>query len=428
MREVSFDRLQERYAETRLPNGLRIRVIPKPSFAKTYAFFAANYGSIDTAFRWQGRDYRAPDGVAHYLEHKMFDMPEGNVMEQFSALGGSPNAFTGYTMTAYYVECTEQWQENLRLLLRYVSTPYFTDETVEKERGIIAQEIRMYEDSADSRVYENLFQSLCAHHPVRVPIAGTVESIQSITAQTLRDCYGAFYTPENMMLCVAGPVEPQAVADLAAAVLPASGGPAGRPDYGAPEAMAGPSRRVEARMEVSMPTFTAAFPCRPPRDGRDGLRQELLGDLAAELLCGESTALYQRLYEEGLIDSSFSIGYESVKGIAMLTASGDSRDPDAVTAALVEEAERLAREGASPALFQRLLKSAYGRRIRELDSFENICYRTCQTSFEGAEYLEFPDFFQSFTLEEAAALLAESVVPDRHVLSVVLPKEGRCAP
>ena len=423
MREETFPALGERYFAETLPNGLAIRVIPKPEFAKTYAFFAADYGSIDTKFNLDGDFVTTPDGVAHYLEHKMFDMPSGSAMQMFSQYGGSPNAFTGYAMTAYYVECTEHWKENLKLLLEFVSTPYFTDETVEKERGIIAQEIRMYEDSADSRMYENLFAALYDHHSIRVPIAGTVESIQQITAQTLRDCHRAFYDPSNMMLCVAGPVDPQVVAELARSVFaPEPGGVSGR-DYGPPEELTGHRSRAEARMEVSMPGFVIGFKCQPPQRGADRLRQELLGDLAAELLAGESTALYRRLYESGLIDCDFSVSYEGVKDISLITASGDSRDPDQVMEAILEEARRIRREGADQALFEQLKKSAYGRRMRELDSFENICYRMCQSYFDGVEYYDFPAVYQSITLKEAENLIAETIVPERASISVVYPKE-----
>ena len=182
MRTIEVPRLGERCLEHRLPNGLTIRVVPKPGFARKYAFFAVNYGSIDTKFTLEGREIRTPDGVAHYLEHKMFDLPDGDAMERFAAAGASPNAFTSYDMTAYYFSCTDRFQENFRTLLDMVAEPYFTEASVNKERGIIGQEIRMYEDSADSRLYENLFSAMFRHHPIRVPIAGTVESIADITA------------------------------------------------------------------------------------------------------------------------------------------------------------------------------------------------------------------------------------------------------
>ena len=422
MKKVVLDQLRETFYEERLPNGLLIRVIPRPDFAKTYSFFATDFGSIDTKFTMDGKVYETPAGVAHYLEHKLFDMHDGNVMQQFSALGGSPNAFTGYSMTAYHVESTENWRENLELLLRYVSTPYFTEESVEKERGIIAQEIRMYEDSSGSRMYENLFAALYQHHPIRVPIAGTVESIQDITAQTLYDCHKAFYDPSNMMLCVAGPVDPELVVESARNILPKTPGGVGGRDYGPAEPLtAEKMARVEQNMEVSMPGFTVAFRCDTPKTGADILRQELVGDLAAELLVGESTAFYTKLYEDGLIDCDFSAGYEGVKTLGMLSIGGDSNEPERVVDAVLKEAERLGREGADEALFQRLKRSAFGRRIRELDSFENICYRMCQSTFEGAFYYDFPDLYRSITLDETVRMIRDTVVPQRAALSLIYP-------
>ena len=422
MKKVVLEQLRETFYEERLPNGLLIRVIPRPDFAKTYSFFATDFGSIDTKFTMDGKVYETPAGVAHYLEHKLFDMPEGNVMQQFSALGGSPNAFTGYSMTAYHVESTENWRENLELLLRYVSTPYFTEESVEKERGIIAQEIRMYEDSSGSRMYENLFAALYQHHPIRVPIAGTVESIQNITAQTLYDCHKAFYDPSNMMLCVAGPVDPALVVESAREILPKTPGGVGGRDYGPAEPLtAEKMARVEQNMEVSMPGFTVAFRCDTPKTGADILRQELVGDLAAELLVGESTAFYTKLYEDGLIDCDFSAGYEGVKTLGMLSIGGDSNEPERVVDAILKEADRLGREGADEALFQRLKRSAFGRRIRELDSFENICYRMCQSTFEGAFYYDFPDLYRSITLDETVRMIRDTVVPQRAALSLIYP-------
>lgn len=420
MNERTFPNLGETFFEQRLSCGLLLRVTPKPDFSKTYAFFAANYGSIDTHFYQDGRPYVTPDGVAHYLEHKMFDMPQGSVMQEFTRLGGSPNAFTSYEMTAYHVQCTQRWEENLTLLLQFVSTPYFTEESVDKERGIIAQEIRMYEDNADSRMYENLFSILYDHHPVRKPIAGTVESIAEITPQILTDCHRAFYDPSNMMLSVVGPVDPAAVADIAEQLLPRRSEPAViSRDYGPPESLTPRKPRIEERMEVAMPGFTIGFPCAGPANP---LRLELAGDLAMELLVGESSALYTRLYEEGWIDSDFSAGCEGVKNLTMLTAGGDSKDPDRVCEAILEEAARIGREGADPQLFERLKRAAFGRRMRDLDSFETICFRMCQSYFDGMDYYDFPELYRAITQEEVEDLLRTAVVPERAAVSIILPK------
>lgn len=420
-----FPELQERYYEQRLENGLLVRVIPKPGFARSFAFLAADFGSIDTDFSLNGQRYTVPDGIAHYLEHKMFDMPYGNAMEEFAKYGGSNNAFTNYTMTAYYVECTDQFAENLKILLQMVTTPYFTEESVEKERGIIAQEIKMYEDSADSVSYESLFALMYQEHPVRVPIAGTVESISHITAKTLTDCHRCFYAPGNMMLCVMGDVDPELVLRLAQENTPQIPVPETERHYGSPEPLTGHESRTEREMEVSMPTFVIGFKCAPEDRGDAAMRQEILGDLAAELLAGESSELYQKLYEEGVIDSDFSIGMERMKGMAMLEASGDSDEPGRVLEELLARAAKLADEGVDRQHFDRLKKSMLGRRTRELDGFESTCYRMCAYYFDGVEYFDFPRIFQTIRAEDVEQFLRENVIRERAAISVIYPKESQ---
>ncbi len=422
MKTIVYERLGETCYEERLPNGLLIRVIKKPGFAKKYAFFAINYGSIHTAYTLDGIQCTSPNGVAHYLEHKTFDMEKGNALQIFAQRGASANAFTSYSMTAYYFDCTEQFDENLRLLIEFVSVPYYTQESVEKERGIIAQEIRMYEDNADSRVYENLFAALYAHHPLRIPITGTVESIQEITAQTLNDCHRAFYDPSNMMLCVVGDVEPEAVISIARALLPGKPGGISDRSYGLPETLLPVQSRCEAKMEIAMPTFAVGFKCRPAEYGIASMRQEFIGDLASEVLVGESSALYQRLYEDGLIDTAFSCGYESVPGAAMLNAGGDSRDPEGVCRAIVEQAQQLLETGIDEALFARLKKSSLGRRLRDLDSFESICYRQCAYYFEGSDYFTFPEVYETIEKEDVLAFLKDTVRPEQMAISIIYPK------
>ena len=418
-----YPALGERCWEERLPNGLAIRVIPKPGFARKYAFLAVDFGSIDTSFTLDGEKRRVADGIAHYLEHKMFDLPDGNAMNFYAAHGGSPNAFTSYDMTAYYFDCTEEFEENLRILLHLVTEPYFTEESVEKERGIIAQEIRMYEDSAESQVSEELFRCMFREHPIRVPIAGTVESIAEITAQDLYDCHRAFYRPANMILCVAGDVDPERVAALAQELTPQEAAPVPERDYGAAETPDCPTPRSERRMEISMPTFAAGFKCLPAGQGQENMRREIIGDIAAEILAGESSPLYQRLYEEGLIDAGFGVGYESVRNACLLSAYGDSSDPEAVLRALLDESERIGREGFEGAQFDRLLKSELGRRTRDLDSFESICYRMCAYHFDGVDYLRFPEAYASVTPEDVRQFLTQTVRPERAALAVVRPRE-----
>ncbi len=422
MNERIFPNLGERVYEETLPNGLRIKVVPKRGFARSYAFFATNYGSMDTRFRLDGEDYVSPDGVAHYLEHKMFDMPDGNALQKMSQTGASPNAFTSYNITAYHFSCTSMFEENFRTLLQFVSQGYFTQESVEKERGIIAQEIKMYADNPGSRVDENLFRAMYKNHPIRVPVAGTVESIQDITAQTLIDCHRAFYDPSNMVLCVVGDVDPQRIHDIALEILPKVPGGASERDYGEKEPAAPDQHTITQEMEVSMPMFSVGFKGAEVPKGPQRLRQEIIGDLAGEILCGESSRLYQEMYESGLIDPGFGVSYSLVRELSMLCLGGDSEDPQAVLDAVLEEAQRVVKEGVDEELFLRLKRSAVGRRIRGLDSFEGLCYRLALSDFDGYDYFTFPELYESITAEDVRQLIAREITPEQAVLSVILPK------
>lgn len=423
MTRHEFPLIQEAYEQQVLSNGLTIRVVKRPGFAKKYAILAVNYGSIDTTFTRDGVRYSTPAGVAHYLEHKMFDLPDGNAMSRFAAYGGSDNAFTSQSVTAYYVDCTDFFEENLETLLTMVMTPHFTPESVEKERGIIAQEIRMYEDSPSSVVVEDLLAAMYRSHPIRVGIAGTVESIGEITAETLQTCYDAFYTPANMILCVVGDVDAGSVVKQVSELLPEEAPAPAVSDYGPAEPLEPPCSRVTRQMEISMPTFQIGFRCAAPELGDEVLRQEIVADLALEVLLGESSGLYAKMYEEGLIDSGFGGYYEQTKNVAILACGGDSDDPDEVLSRILKEAERLQREGIDPDLFLRLKRAAIGSRIRSLDSFEGVAFRLCGYFFEKTEYYHFPEVFAAVDEQQVLAFLAETVRPERASIAIIYPME-----
>ena len=422
MKKTYYPRLDETVCRRTLPNGLNILVVPKPGFTRKIAYFVTNYGSVHTSFTLEGKAYTTPAGVAHYLEHKMFDMPDRDVTAEFAALGASPNAFTSYGLTAYYFSCTENFAPALRLLLEFVSTPYFTEESVEKERGIIAQEILMYADSADSVVMEEMNRGLYHHHPIRVSIAGTVESIQDITAQTLYDCHKAFYHPANMTLCVVGDVDADEVAAIAGEILPKEKSPVAVPDFGLPEPQTALTAVSRREMDVAMTTFQLAFKCPPPAKGKDHAHQELVAEIAAEMLFGQSSQLYQWLYEDGLIDSSFGGGEEFTAGTAMLTCGGDSRDPEEVRNCIINEAKFLAENGLDQAAFDRIKRSFLGIRFKDLTSFDGTCYRLVAYSMEDHDYFDFPSIFQEVTIEEVRQFIADNVRPEKCALSIVDPR------
>ncbi|MBQ7416160.1 MAG: insulinase family protein [Oscillospiraceae bacterium] len=421
MREYHYPKLGERLYREVLPNGLMVVVVPRLGFARKLAYFVADYGAVHRRFTLDGQTYEVPAGIAHYLEHKMFDLPGRDVSAELAELGANVNAFTSYDMTAYYFSCTENFEPALKLLLEFVSTPYFTEESVEKERGIIDQEIGMNLDAPDSVVFESLMEGMYRNHNIRVPILGTSESIRQITPELLRLCHRAFYTPANMILCVVGDVDPERVKALALERLGSEKLPVGEKEPQAAEEMSAPVPVQENKMEVAMPTFQLGFKCEPLGMGESAIRQEVIGDLAAEALFGESSQLYLRLYEQGLIDTSFGGGFETVDGCAMLTCGGDSHDPAAVRSAIISRAAELAEQGIDETDFMRMKRSALGRRIRDLDSFDSTCFRICAYHFSGFDYYEFPGVYESVTAGEVAQFLRRAVTAERCALSVIRP-------
>ena len=276
-------------------------------------------------------------------------------------------------------------------------------------------------DAPDSVVFENLMEGLYHHHQIRVPILGTSESIRQITPELLTLCHRAFYTPGNMILCVVGDVDPEVVKTMALEQLGSEKRSVGKKLSGATEPMTAPAAEREARMEVAMPTFQLGFKCEPVGWGEAAIRQEVIGDLAAEALFGESSELYLELYEQGLIDTSFGGGFETVDGCAMLTCGGDSHDPEAVRNAIVEQAAVIAEHGIDEKDFLRMKRSAMGRRIRDLDSFDSTCFRLCAYHFSKFDYFDFPAVYERITAEEVTAFLKQTVCPERCALSVIRP-------
>ena len=424
MNKIYYPELDETLWQGTLENGLTVMVVPKKGFTKRLAYFVTDYGSIHTRFTFEGRHHQAPAGVAHYLEHKLFDMPGGrDVSAEFAAMGAMANAFTSYDLTAYYFSCTEHFSDCLRLLLEFVSTPYFTTESVEKERGIIDQEIGMNEDNPDTKIFEKLMGILYRSHPIRVPILGTSETIREITPEVLELCHRAFYTPGNMLLVVVGDVEPQEVADIAREVLGEEKREVAQKHQDWPEEMTYEAEETTASMEVAMPMFNLAFKSEPLGNGEASIRQEMVADLAAEALFGESSELYLKLYEEELIDSSFGGGFETTDGCALLLCSGDSDDPHAVREAILQQAAKIAEEGVSDEEFLRMKRSALGRRIRALDSFDATCFRLCAYHMSGFDYFRFPEIYRQIEKSEIQDFLRRIVRKERCSLSVTYPLE-----
>ena len=422
MRKFEYPQLGETLYKEQLSNGLTVCVVPRPGFSRKLAYLATDFGSIHTDFTLEGEQIRVPAGIAHFLEHKMFDLPGGrDVSAELAALGAGTNAFTSYDMTAYYLGCTDNFEQALKLLLEFVFTPYFTEESVAKEMGIIDQEIGMHDDNPDSCCFEELMQCMYRAHPIRVPILGSSDSIRQITPEILHLCHKAFYTPGNMVLCVVGDVDPDRVAELAVEMLGPEKRPVGEKLRPWQEDMTLPRQQITEKMEVAMPMFNIAFKAEPMDRGEEAIRQEIIGDLAAEALFGESSALYLKLYEEGLIDSSFGGGFETIDGMAIMLCSGDSDDPAAIRQALLEQVQILLEEGIREEDFLRMKRSALGRRVRDLDSFDSTCFRLCAYHMAGFDYFDFPRLYRDIQASDVLECLERLIREDRCAMAQIDP-------
>ena len=418
-----YEKISEKVYSGRLANGLAVFVVPKRGFHKSYAYFATDYGGADRRFRLGDTWVDTPEGVAHFLEHKMFDTIDGNALTTLSANGASPNAYTSTDITAYHFESTDKFYDNLELLLSFVSIPYFTPESVEKERGIIGQEIQMVEDDPDYCLYYGLMKSMFKHNPLRDSVAGTIESISRITADTLYDCHKVFYNPSNMGLCVVGDVEPSQIFDIAERILPKEPGPVPERDYGPPEKLQPETLRFESAMEVSLPIFLAGCKAIPAARGPENLRQELVSSIALEILAGQSSPLYLRLYGEGLICSDFSTSYESAVGAAYSMFGGETRDPERVLDEVKREIAKLTSGGLDKGLFERTKKTALGGQIRSLNSFEAICAGVVTGYFKGYDAFSSMDILSTVTENDIDAFYKENLSPDNMSISIINPKE-----
>lgn len=421
--EIVEKRTGERCFCLRHPSGLTIRVNPKEGYRSSYAVFATRYGSIDTAFRMGGaaEETVVPAGIAHYLEHKLFESEDGDAFSRYAKTGASANAFTSFDRTAYLFSCTDRFSESLEILLDFVQHPYFTEETVQKEQGIIGQEIRMCEDSPGRRVLFNLLKALYKKHPVRIDIAGTVESIAQITPELLYGCYHTFYKLNNMVLAVSGSVTPQEVLAVADRMLASKddGERVERAVTDEPDEPAAP--RAESRMPVASPLFYLGFKDSLP-GGRCRTAEELAAaDVLLEILAGQASPLYARLMKQGLINTSFGAEYFEGPGYAAWIIGGESADPDGVAEAVHAEIERLRRDGIPAADFEAARNALYGRLVSSLNDVENCGDILVSDFFYGRAPFALVEAAASLTPAAVARMLEDGLRREQSALSVVSP-------
>ena len=407
----------EEYIRVNHPSGLTVLLYPTKGFASTYALFATKYGSIDNSFRRSDEQefVTVPEGIAHFLEHKMFDCKDGDAFSRYAQTGANANAYTSFDKTAYLFSCTDHFEESLRILLEFVTEPYFTQPSVDKEQGIIGQEIGMFDDDPDWQVYFNLLGAMYHEHPLRIDIAGTVDTI----AKMLYRCYDCFYNLNNMVLSIAGNFDPEVVLALCDEILtPAAPITVERAQVQEPDSVR--TRRVEVSMPVATTMFQAGFKG-VSVDEKTNFKNQILDEVLAEVAAGEGSALYRRLYDQGLINNTFGTEVMCGRDYMSIILAGESRDPDAVYAAACEEFDRLKREGIPAADFERCKKALYGKYIGIFSSSTAMATLMMESHFFGAGIYDVLDILSGLTLRELEQRLHETVDTSRSALSIVRP-------
>ena len=417
--------LRERYYSTVHESGLPIYVFPK-QLSVTHALLAVNYGSVHNAAK-QGKKPPFPDGIAHFLEHKLFSNEDGSdSFERFSALGADANAYTSHTRTVYLFSAAERVPEALAELIDFVTHPYFTPESVEKEQGIIAEEIRMCRDNPYDRCYYNMLEGLYHKHPVKTEICGTVRSIGEITDRTLYDCYRENYRLSNMALVVCGEMTPEEVLAVVDAHLPAR---AERMSAAAPcvsEPVTVHRSRVTDRGQVAKPIFSIGIKdIAVPADPLERARRDAGMAILSEMLFSSSGELYNRLYDAALISPEFSADFALTRDFGFMQISGEADDPEAVLAEILTYLEETRKNGLSEVDFERCRRVEFAEYIKGFDSTEEIANNLLAFVFDDASLFDHADILKNMRFSEVEQLFASFFVPERMTLSVVMPQEER---
>ncbi len=403
-----------------LPSGLTVLVRPMPGYSGTHVIYATRFGSIDRDFRLNGREVHLPAGVAHFLEHKMFEDQDGDAFAKFAKTGANANAFTSFDRTCYLFTATQQLDESLDVLLGMVGHPYFTEQTIAKEQGIIGQEIKMYDDSADWRLITGLCECLYHSHPIRSDIAGTCESIAEITPKMLYDCCEAFYAPGNMVLAAAGNTTMEQIL----AACERHGLMELRPEERVqrlwaeePMTLAATEKRI--RMPVSKPCFGLGFKETPLAP--DDLRSELLYDLILCCICGGMSPLYRRLYDSGLTNPGFGGEVLRVDGCCCILFTGESDEPDTVKQMLLGEIERVRREGIDREVFTLCKNEKYGQLIENLENVEDSASQMADFALSGQTVVQQIEALAALTADDADAALQHILQPARMAMMYIEP-------
>ena len=417
--------LGERVVERTHGSGATVAFCRKPGYLRRYACFSTHFGSVDDRYRLGGGDeISLPDGVAHFLEHKMFEGPEEDAFLQFSRFGAQPNAFTSYLGTTYLFSCTDHFYPCLDHLVRFVQTPHFTTENVEKEKGIIGQEIRMYDDRPGWQVYLNLLTGLYKQHPIAKEILGTEETIAGITPELLQECWRVFYHPSNMILLAVGDEDENQFFEAASRLL-------SERDMGPDPAVEmirtvedpGPATRERREsMQVSRPKILIGWKdIHDGLSGRELMRKELVSEVLLECIFGQSGTLFEDLYQRGLIDDSFGATYQIHPDVGHSMIGGDVPDPDALLEVVTQEIERVRNTGIDPTDVERQRRSAIGYLLKAFNSLEHIAGTYCGARFLDTNPFEVVDLLSEIGPDDINQRLQGYLLPDEMSCSLVVP-------
>jgi predicted Zn-dependent peptidase len=421
---IQYDKIGEQLYRYEHSSGLKAFVIPKKGYSKKFATFATHYGSIDNQFIIPGDEAptSVPDGIAHFLEHKLFEQKDGSVMDKFAILGSNPNAYTGFNQTVYLFSCTDRFDENFKLLLNYVQNPYITEESVEKEKGIIGQEIMMYQDNPGWRVFFNLLGAYYSELPVRIDIAGTIDSIAKINADTLMKCYNTFYHPSNMIILVVGEVEPSSVFHMVESMIEKKEARAEIRRIYPKEPDRLNKSYVEQYLAVSSPIFQMGYrDNKVDSDGVERLMHETAVKVLLEMLAGRSSPFYEQLYSEGLLNSSFGTDFSIEKYYAFSAMGGESKDPMKVMDRFCQMVEDARKHGLDKEAYDRLIRSMLGKYMRKFNSVESISHTFISVYFKEANMFDYLNVYDKISFEYINEIFERHFRRDNLAMSVIKP-------
>ena len=420
IQEIKSKRTLDKYYRINHDSGLTIYLFPKKDYNSKYAIFGTKYGSVNNAFSLDNGEVTfVPDGIAHYLEHKLFESEDGDAFSRYAKTGANANAYTSFDKTCYLFSCTENFDESFEILLDFVQSPYFTEETVAKEQGIIGQEIRMYDDSPEWCVMFNMLENMYHNHPVKIDIAGTVESIAKITPDYLYQCYNTFYNLNNMVLCVAGDLTVEDILKKADKML--------KPcekhtieNYFEDEPYQVVNNYVEQSFPVSVPLFNLGF-----KDETHKITQKEFAEIEIilSILSSPASELYKRLDDAKLINQSFDNELFAGPGYNSVIFSGESRSPKETAEMIKQYIIELKEKGISEDAFETAKKEVYGDSVISLNSVDNICNTLADFHFNDIDIFGIIDDITECTLEDVNNRLKKMLDVNNCTLSVVLPKE-----